>query len=207
MSDKVHENIPRSVLTLWMPVILAAMLCLFLWGQSLIAWACSLPLWIVILFMLTLAEVRQEGNTVTYRRWLGSSRADDNEVLCVGQSRLRGTAYVELKRFVLPWGRVYFQTEWANEALVRRIEPKQGRSRRSAADVVWTVIAAVSGFGTGSVVTSNVFHHTSRGDQAGVVLAMAALLLVSGLLIGRRNASLGNSFVFIAMGVAAVVRW
>jgi hypothetical protein len=137
VKDAMHENIPRSVITVWLPAILAAMLCLFLWGQSLAVWACTIPLWILIVFMVTLAEARQEGHTLVFRRWSHSSRVDDREVWRVGQSRLAGTGFIELRRFVLPWGKVYFQAGWANEDLVRRMEPKQRRSPHSAEGVIW----------------------------------------------------------------------
>jgi hypothetical protein len=68
------------------------------------------------------------------------------------------------------------------------------------------VVAGVSGFIAGSVASSNVFHYRSRGDEAIASVVVAVILFGTGLLISRRNASLGNTFVFIAMGVAAVVR-
>ena len=84
---------------------------LFLWkgGFHPVQLLLFVPLFVLSLFHLSLAEVEVSSEGIRYRRLLGSGRVSFGEVEKCGVSKVRmEIGYISLKRFVSPWGKLYF---------------------------------------------------------------------------------------------------
>jgi|SRR5215467_4298477 len=67
------------------------------------------PLFLLSLFHLSLAEVEVSAEGIRYRRLSGRGTVSFEEVESCGLSIARmEVGYIRLRRFVLPWGKLYF---------------------------------------------------------------------------------------------------
>ena len=68
-----------------------------------------IPLFVMSLFHLSLAEVEVSSEGIRYRRLSGCGAVSFDEVVNCGVSKVRmEVGYIRLKRFVSPWGKLYF---------------------------------------------------------------------------------------------------
>lgn len=82
--------------------------------------------------MTTLAQVRTDGAGIQIKRFFRWVRISKAEIVCMGESAIEGTGFVELRRYVFPWRRIYFQMNWAdahiqNQILVQKKHPERRR--------------------------------------------------------------------------------
>ena len=88
----------------------------FRWAQLLIL----IPLFLGICFCASLAVLEIPDGTVRYRRFLRWTRVPYEEIVESGTSwAVFSIGYLRLKRFVFPWGKLYFVLD-QNEKLVWR---------------------------------------------------------------------------------------
>src|SRR5215475_14135173 len=77
----------------------------FRWAQMIIL----VPLILAILFCASLAVLEIPDGTVRYRRLFRWTTVPYDEIVESGTSwAVAGIAYLRLKRFVFPWGKLYF---------------------------------------------------------------------------------------------------
>jgi hypothetical protein len=116
-------RVSPSVVRIWMPGLMTAGLCLFLYGQSLWAWLVGAPVFFLAAFMASLAQVRDDGSRVWIRRLWGTRSVPAKDVLARGRSFLDDIDVLRLRQPVFPWGRVYFVAQWTEAT---NIEPNRG---------------------------------------------------------------------------------
>src|SRR5690348_9372966 len=112
------RNIPPSVITLWIPIIFAVELFLFLNGPHPQYWFIGVPALTLLGFMNTLAEVHRAGKQVRIQRWWGAIHVDKDEIIEISPSWLEGITRLRVRRFLPPWGVVYFVTDWSSNELL-----------------------------------------------------------------------------------------
>lgn len=87
----------------------------FHWGQLIFL----IPIFTAILFLSSLAVLEIPDGKLRYRRLFSWSRVPYDEIVDCGTVWIFG--YLRLRRFVFPWGRLYFVLD-ANEKLFDRGE-------------------------------------------------------------------------------------
>lgn len=101
----------HSEAAIWLKLFVPMMLLaggLGIFGKYVFTWRIVfiLPFLLAAWFLVTLAIVQVRGGTLRYRRLFTWTNLEFPEVLASGQRW--GLGYVRLKRFVFPWGRLYF---------------------------------------------------------------------------------------------------
>jgi len=104
---------------------------LLFFGGTFISWSVGfrwahliflVPLFLGIFFYASLAVLEIPDGTIRYRRLLAWKKVDYDEIVESGVSWLvAGIGYLHLKRFVFPWGKLYFVLD-QNEKLFGRGE-------------------------------------------------------------------------------------
>ena len=95
------------VVRVWMPIMLGVGVFLFFHGMAPEYWLLALPLFLIVIFMSTLAEIHDEGHRIHVKTLWHSTEVLKEDVASVAQSLLEGVGVLRLRRFVLPWGRIY----------------------------------------------------------------------------------------------------
>ena len=102
------------VIRVWMPIGFSAWVCLVFGGAPAPEnWLLPLPMLLLTTFMTTLAEIHDEGKTIRVKRWWSSMHLAKPEVARIRPSFLDGISVIELRRFVFPWGRIYYVDAWS----------------------------------------------------------------------------------------------
>ena len=92
----------------------------FRWAQMIIL----VPLILAILFCASLAVLEIPDGTVRYRRLFRWTRVPYDEIVESGTSwAVAGIGYLRLKRFVFPWGKLYFVLDRNEKVFGRRAYP------------------------------------------------------------------------------------
>ena len=107
------EKSPMTM-TVCIPLTFSGFFLLLVSGDPPLYWLISLPALLVSAFAATLAEARDQDSTIRVKRWWNSVHLNKNEIVRIGPSFLDGISYIKLRRFALPWGRIYFFNEWSN---------------------------------------------------------------------------------------------
>ena len=108
-----------------MPLLFAIGIIFFA-GRNLLAWCICLPMAVLLGFMATLVQIRQSGTGIAVKRFFRWWKIPRSEITFIGESRISGTGFVELNRYVFPWGRIYFQMNWADKSVLKAMaEPDQ----------------------------------------------------------------------------------
>jgi hypothetical protein len=105
------------LIKVWFPLLMGVSIVLFA-GTNWLAWLICTPMIVLLVFMVTLAQVRRNGSGMSVKRFFWWKRFDAAQVQRVGPSFLKGIGFVQLNRFVFPWGRIYFQMDWSENDLV-----------------------------------------------------------------------------------------
>ena len=67
-------------------------------------------------FLLTVARVKLEDGHLTYQRWWRKHSVPCSEIVACGEDTMFG--YVRLRRYVFPWGRIYFARAQSSDSLL-----------------------------------------------------------------------------------------
>lgn len=114
MDRKPRFETPPSVVRVWMPSLMCIGIFLFLQHMAPIYWLGGVPVVALAMFMTTLAAVHDDGRQTYVKRWWAAPRRiPGKDVLGNDESALEGIGRLRLRRFVLPWGRIYFVREWS----------------------------------------------------------------------------------------------
>jgi hypothetical protein len=198
-------------MTLAMPIMLAAIVCLFFYGTAPQYWLLALPFLLVLAFMTTLAEIHDDGEKVHVKRWWNSRHVAKHDVTAIGPSFLDGIRVLQLRHYVFPWGRVYFVAEWSNlengsvgvgeESASRETEPPS--FIRTALE---SLLVAVSGFVAARAISLDVQDFRIETSAARVgALIIAATLCVLFAVVRTKKPSFANVVLFVATWIAGLV--
>jgi hypothetical protein len=106
------------VLRVWLPILFLLGLYLFFHGTAPQYWLLALPPLLLIIFMITLAEIHDEGRRIRVKTLWKSMDVPREEVVSTAQSGFDGIGVLRLHRFVLPRGRIYFVSDWSKLGVV-----------------------------------------------------------------------------------------
>lgn len=113
-NDMVH------VTKYWLPAVLIAISGITLFGGNVSAsvfvsrFLLQVPFALLAIFLLTVVDVRAGENGLSYRRFLRWRQLDHSEVIACGKSSFPTLGYISVKRFVPPWGKLYFVAKATN---------------------------------------------------------------------------------------------
>jgi len=196
-----------------MPVMIAAGAWLFFRGMAPQYWLLGLPLLPIISFASTLAEIRDEGHQIRVKRLWGSRDVPKKNVVGTAHSALEGIGALQLKRFVFPWGKIYFVSDWSKLG-VASARPRESNTdgdappKPSARATLWSLAAAVSG-----LLAARAMGRSAQGFRIETSLVRVAACILAGALcvvfaISRtRKPSLANVAMFLATFAAGFIRW
>jgi hypothetical protein len=206
-------TIPPILIRVWMPVLFLAMMCLFFQGMAPEYWLISLPLLLLLSFMNTLADVHDVGNTVRIKRWWTSIDVPKGDIAQIRPSFLDGIGVLQLRRFVFPWGRIYFVADWSN---VGTVDTESGKTRTSdgtkphrfVRNILASLALAVSGFISARAISANVHEFTTETLAARIAaLIIAGTLFVLFAATWTRWPSFANVVLFVATWIGGLVHW
>jgi hypothetical protein len=205
------KGVPAAVITIWMPALFFAGLCLLLRGLQPRFWFICIPVIPLLGFMNTLAEIRSKEKQVRIKRWWGSICISESEILEISQSRLEGILRLRIRRFVPPWGVVYFVADWSNIETLRagiagRHSTPSDHPRERVSNLISSVLLGISGFVLGRALTED-FHKFSIENRATSILILATSVGFAGLFAfaRKRAPTLANLLLFAAMFIVALL--
>jgi len=106
----------RIVVTVFMPGLMGFGVCFFLSGHGPAMWVLASPLLLLVLFMATLAEVHELGDRFLVKTSFQTRYVLKEDILSIGNSILEDVGMIRPKRYIFPWGAVYFIREWSAQA-------------------------------------------------------------------------------------------
>ena len=199
------------VVRVWIPTLFILGVCLFFHDTAPEYWLIALPLVVIVTFMTTLAEIQDEGHQVHVKMLWHSIYLPKEQVRSIAPSFVDGVSVLRLRRFMLPWGRIYFVSDWSKFGVMhpRFTEENTGHQSKhysSVRSMIEWLVAAISGFLAGQTLRSRV-HLIRIGSSA---LQMGALLFAATLfalfLITRRNRpNFANVLLFLFTFVVVIV--
>lgn len=186
------KNIPPAVITLWMPTMLLVGLCLFLNGQPWQYWAICVLILPLLAHMNTLADVHSSNGKVRIRRWWGTFYVNDNDILEIAPSMLEGIWRMRLRRFVLPWGIVYFVADWSSLGLPQRSARASSLNGRAEStdrlsNLLASILLSVSGIVLGRVIRGDMPALSNAVSSARTISLLAAGTLAMAFAFTRRR--------------------
>jgi hypothetical protein len=188
---------PKSVIRVWLPVFFGVGVCLFLSSMSPVYWLLALPLLPVPIFMIALAEVHDEGQQIHVRRLWRTTHIPKVDVLRTSKSFLDGIGVSHLRRFVFPFGPIYFVHEWSTRG------PEKEHS--SNWDLLASAAMAISGFFGARAIS--IHRLAFEAPHARILaLAFAGGLFVLFTVIRKRKSGLANSILFAAGYTSGLIR-
>ena len=183
------KDVSPTVVTLWMPAFFLLGMYLFLNGMPAQYWSICVPLVPLLVYMNTLAEIHSSGGKLRIRRWWGSMYIAKSEVLDISPSMLQGIGRLHCRRFMPPWGVIYFVTDWSTLELPERKESSKpsAPTRERVPDVLASLLMGGSGFVVGKMLSGEFGTLSVKGTSANIlVLTIAGSLGVLFLLtVGR----------------------
>lgn len=200
------------VVTVWMPTMFILGVYLFFHGMAPEYWLIALPLVLVVFFMTTLAEVHDQGHQIRVKLLWHSMDVPKQEVVGIAQSFVKGVGVLRLRRFVFPWGRIYFVIDWSRIGVVRP-GPENERSDAEAKPyhlaraVLDSILMAISGFIAARAmrVVPNLGLETSTMRIGAFTLAGALCVVFA--MARTRSPSFANVLLFVATFIAGLALW
>jgi hypothetical protein len=206
------KDVPPTVVTLWMPAFFLLGMYLFLNGMRAQYWSICVPLVPLLAYMNTLAEIHSSGGKLRIKRWWGSVYIAKSEVLDISPSMLQGIGRLHFRRFMPPWGVIYFVTDWSTlelpEAPSELLSSKPAvATRERVPDVLASVLMGGSGFVVGKMLSGEFRTLSVEGTLANILaLTIAGALGTSFLLTRKKTPTLANVLLYLAALIVAFVR-
>jgi hypothetical protein len=186
------------------------------WGHV----SCGLPprYWTICILILpllaylnTLADIHISGEQIRIRRWWGSIYICENDILEISPSILEGIRRMRVRRFVPPWGIVYFVSDWSSVVLTQ-VAPRIPAANRGAESLnrVPNLFASVL-LGASGFVLGRVLGYDLPGLSITESSARALALLTSGALAvffaftRKRMPTWANILLFSSTLIAALI--
>ncbi len=202
------------VVRIWMPMLFLVGVYLFFQGTAPEYWLLAFPLVLIVLFMATLAEIHDQGHRIHVRRLWHSIEVPSEEVAGIAQSFLEGVGVLRLRRFVLPWGRIYFVSDWSKLGVRLEPEHEKGRTDAERRPYSWarvtleSLVVAISGFLAARAMRTSI--HDVRLEKSAIrigMLALAGMLCVVFAMTRTRRPSFANVTLFVATFIVGLARW
>jgi hypothetical protein len=187
---------PKSVIRAWLPAFFVVAVCLFLSGKSPAYWLLILPLLPILIFMIALAEVHDEGRQIQIRRLWTSFHIPKEDILGTSKSFLDGIGVLHPRRFAFPFGHIYFVYEWSDKGPQTKDSAKW--------DLLASTAMAISGFFAARVV-----HIHGLGLEAPqsriLAIGLAGALCVLFAATRKKKSGFANCVLFIAAYIIGLV--
>jgi hypothetical protein len=190
-------SLSPSVLRVCMPAALVAVVCLFLLHLPLLYWLFALLLLPIVVFMVTLAEVRDEGHQVLVKMLWNSARIAKEDILKTSDSLLEGIGVLRLRRYVFPWGGIYFVREWSTRTIAE--------NRSFWLDLLASGALAISGFVAARATHMRGISFESSHSRILALVTAGGLCLLF-LLTRKKQPSFANSALFAAAFILGLVQ-
>lgn len=200
------------VVRAWMPMMLLLGVYLFFHDVAPEYWPVALPLVLIVIFMSTLAEIHDEGHRMQVKTLWHSTEIPKEDVASVAQSLVEGVGVLRLRRFVLPWGRIYFVSDWSKFGVVNpKDEEEKGSDAEPKLDswaraTLESLIVAISGFLAARAMRIGV--HDFRLETSAMrigTFTLAGVLCVVFAIARKRRPSFANVVLFLATFVIGLV--
>ncbi len=198
------------VVQVWMPIMFILGVYLFFHGMPPEHWLIGLPLLLIPVFMCTLAEVQDQGHRIQVKRLWHSIDLAKEDVAAISQSFVEGIGVLRLRRFVPPWGRVYFVTDWSKLGVASPGSETDGTDSKSsrysfALGMLESLVVAISGFVAARAITASVhdFRLQTSALRIGAVTLAVALCVLFAVARARRP-SFANVVLFVATFIGGV---
>jgi hypothetical protein len=159
-------------------------------------------------FLATVADVRREGHSIRIRRLWTSTDVPQTEIVEVREALLGcGFRVLRLRRFVPPWGRIYFRSDWSHlEDVGQRVE--QPAETDSARDLVLMLAAGVLGFATTRKISREMYHFGIDSFPACIAaLGVIVVLCIVSATFRRYKPTLAVATLAAAGIILGLVRW
>ena len=196
-----------------MPLLFLTMMCLFLHGMAPGYWLVALPVLLLLGFMNTLADVHDAGHMLCIKRWWNSVDVPKRDVTRIAPSFLNGIGVLQLRRFVFPWGRIYFVSDWSNVGTIDARSEGTALKRSSdvhsfVRNVLPSLAFAVSGFISARAISVNDSVFRIESPFARIIAFTIAVPLCAVFALTRtRKSSFANGVLFMATWIVGLVRW
>lgn len=189
-------NTSPSIIRICLPAALGATACFFLWGLEPVYWLFTLPLIPVFLFMVSLAEVHDHGEQIHVQMLWTSINIEKKDIVRTRESFIEGIGILDVKRFVLPWGRIYFVHEWSTKPIQQQDSVWGGLVGSSALMLSGLVAARAGGIGRLRLEASHA--------RIPAIIGTVALLLIFAL-TRKKMPAFANAALFVAAYMAGLV--
>jgi hypothetical protein len=187
-----------SLFRIWAPLFLSAMMFFFLQHMKPVYWLFALPVFPIVIFMLSLAEIHDEGSHMNIRLSWKSIRVPKEDILSTTRSFLDGIGVLRLRHFVFPWGHVYFVDEWSTM--------KTNDNSSHSTDSFFSALLAISGFVAAHAGGAHSFRIVAFQGRA-LALVSAGLFSLIFFLARTRAQSFANFLLFAATYIVGLVNW
>ena len=197
------------VITVWMPLFMVVSLVLFLYGMPPAYWLLGLPTLPLPIFMSTLADVSDSGHQIVVKRVWHSIEIPKSDVLTTIPSFLEGIGVLKLRRYVFPWGRIYFVRDWSKLGVASPAEYRIDNQRTWSPWLEWltSLAMAVSGFMMSSAVRSSIKGFRVEPTVRLWAFILAGLMAVLFAFVRTRKPGFANIVLYMATGIVGFVRW
>ncbi len=197
----------------WMPGLFVVMTCLFFHGMALQFWLLAVPPLLIATFMSTLAEVHDEGQRVHIKTLWSSMDVSKQDVVKTSRSFLEGIDVLHLRRFVPPWGRIYFVTDWSKTAIADAGRGKESTTSGTKSYLIIratleSLVVALSGFFAARAIGASVrdFSIATYTARALALLSAGGLCILFAV-VQRKKPSFANVALFVAAALVGLVHW
>jgi hypothetical protein len=176
-------------------------------------WLLALPLLLPVTFMSTLAEIRDEGHRIRVKRLWISTDVPKKDVVGTARSVLDGIGALQLKRFVFPWGKIYYVSDWSKLG-VASAQPWETSAdgdvptKSPARAAIWSLAAAVSGFLAGRAMSSTMRNLRIEAPGMRAAACVLALALCAVFAVARtRRPNFASIALYVATCALGLIQW
>jgi hypothetical protein len=204
-------SVSPFVVRVWLPILLFIGLCSLFQGVAFQYWLLALPMLLVIVFMTTLAEVHYEGSRIQVKILWKSMDLPREEIVSTAQSVLDGIGVLRLRRFVPPWGRIYFVSDWSKLGVAVASDQstaEKPKPYRLIFSMLGSIAAAISGFFATLAMRPNSpnFRIETFAMRIVAVTLVGLLCLIFGI-IRYRYPAFANGVLFVAGSIIGFIHW
>ena len=168
-------------------------------------WLLGLPLLLIAIFMNTLADIQDEGQFVRLNMIWGSMSVERKNVVRTTRSFLDGIGILQLHRFVPPWGKIYFVTDWSTLGVAAVEDINKADKHTGFMHTTFELVAmAASGFVAAWAMRSSIHDFRIETSNMRIMSIVVAGILCLVFAIARtKSRILANVGIFITATVIA----
>jgi hypothetical protein len=199
------------VVRVWIPISLVVGVCLFFHGMPLVYWLLGLPPLLIAVFISTLAEIQDEDQRIRVKTLWKSMDVPKEQIVRTAQSFLEGIGVLQLQRFVLPWGKIFFIADWSKFGVVIEEDGEEGKSDEAkpygfVRATLESLAIAASGFFAALGMRSSAHDFRIQTSKMQMLaFALAGVLCIVFAIVRKRNPGFANVTLFVAAWIAGLV--